>query len=67
MKDEIAMEGNKKRAILYCRSAKGNNSELQEQKDVLDNYAKLNGLAVVRTYIESGTGHTYISQFKIAS
>ena len=55
MKDRIAKEGNKTRAILYCRSANGYNSELQEQKDVLDNYAKANGLAVVRTYIESGT------------
>lgn len=55
MKDQIAKEGNKTRAILYCRSANGYNSELQEQKDVLDNYAKANGLAVVRTYIESGT------------
>ena len=55
MKDQIAMEGNKKRAILYCRSAKGDNSELQEQKDVLGNYVKSNGLAVDRTYMESGT------------
>ncbi len=55
MKDRIVKEVNKTRAILYCRSAKGDNSELQEQKDVLDNYAKAKGLAVVRTYIESGT------------
>ncbi len=55
MKDQAAMERNETRAILYCRSAKGDNSELQEQKDVLDNYAKAKGLAVVRTYIESGT------------
>ncbi len=55
MKDRIVKEVNKTRAILYCRSAKGDNSELQEQKDVLDDYAKANGLAVVRTYIESGT------------
>ncbi len=55
MKDRIVKEVKKTRAILYCRSAKGDNSELQEQKEVLDNYAKANGLAVVRTYIESGT------------
>ena len=58
MKDEIAKEVNKTRAILYCRSTKGDNSELQEQKDVLDDYAKANGLAVVRTYIESGAMDT---------
>ena len=55
MKNQVAREGNKMRVILYCRSANGDNSELQEQKDVLDNYAKANGLVVVRTYIESGT------------
>ena len=58
MKEQIAKEGNKTRAILYCRLANGDHSELQEQKDVLDNYAKANGLAVVRTYIESGTMST---------
>ncbi len=55
MRDQIVKEGNKTRAILYCRSAKGDNSELQEQKGALDNYAKANGLDVVNTYIESGT------------
>ncbi len=54
MKDRIVKEVNKTRAILYCRSAKGDNSELQEQKEALDNYAKANGLAVVRTYMECG-------------
>ena len=58
MKDQVARGGNKTRAISYCRSAKGDNSELQEQKDVLVNYAKANELAVVRTYIESGTMST---------
>ncbi len=58
MKDQVAREGNKTRAILYCRSAKGDNSELHEQNDVLDNYAKANELAVVRTYLESGTMST---------
>ncbi len=55
MKDQVAREGNKTRAILYCRSAKSNNTEMQEQKHVLDDYAKANGLVVVRTYMESGT------------
>ena len=58
MKDQVAREGNKTRAILYCRSANGDNSELHEQNDVLDNYAKANELAVVRTYLESGTMST---------
>ncbi len=58
MKDRIEKEVNKTRAILYCRSTKGDNSELQEQKGALDNYAKANGLAVVRTYIESGAMDT---------
>ena len=55
MKNQIAMEGNKMKTILYCRSAKGDDSELQEQKDVLDNCVKANGLVVVRTYMERGT------------
>ena len=55
MKNQVAREENETRAILYCRSANGDHSELQEQKGILDNYAKANGLAVVRTYIESGT------------
>ena len=55
MNNQIASKENETRAILYCRSAKEDNSELQEQNDVLDNYAKANGLAVVRTYMESGT------------
>ncbi len=55
MNNQAVFEGNKTRAILYCRSANGDNSELQEQKDVLGDYAKAKGLAVVRTYIESGT------------
>lgn len=55
MNIQITKEKRETRAILYCRSAKGDNSELQEQKDALDNYAKENGLVVVRTYIESGT------------
>ena len=55
MNNQAVFEGNKTRAILYCRSAKGDNSELQEQKDELGNYAKANRLAVVRTYIERGT------------
>lgn len=58
MNNQVAREGNKTRAILYCRSANGDRSELKEQKDSLDNYAKTNGLAVVRTYIESGTMDT---------
>ena len=55
MKEQIAKEWDKTRAILYCRLANGDHSELQEQKDVLDDYAKAKGLAVVCTYIESGT------------
>lgn len=55
MKNLVANEERETRAILYCRSAKNDNAELQEQKAVLDNYANTNGLAVVRTYMESGT------------
>ena len=55
MKDRIEKEVNKTRAILYCRSTKGDNAELQEQKVLLDEYVKENELAVVRTYMESGT------------
>ncbi len=55
MKNQVAREGSETRTILYCRSAKSDSSELQEQKDVLDDYAKANGFTVVRTYIESGT------------
>lgn len=55
MREQIAKEGNKTRTILYCRSAKGDESELQEQKVLLDEYFKENELAVVRTYMESGT------------
>ena len=57
MKYQIAKEDNKTRAIaiLYCRSAKGDNTELQEQKVLLDEYVKENKLVVVRTYMESGT------------
>ena len=55
MKDRIEKEVNKTRAILYCRSAKGDNSELQEQKVLLYEYVKENELAVVRIYMESGT------------
>lgn len=40
---------------IICWSAKNDNAELQEQKDVLDDYAKANGRVVVRTYIECGT------------
>ncbi len=58
MKNQVAREGSETRAILYCRSAKGNNSELQEQKDLLDEYVKENGLMVARTYLESGTMST---------
>ena len=55
MNNQVARKGNETRIILYCRSATGDNSELQEQKNMLDDYAKANGLAIVRTYIESGT------------
>lgn len=55
MKNQVAIAGSETRAILYCRSAKSDNSELQEQKDMLDDYAKANGLVVVRTYMERGT------------
>ncbi len=55
MKDRIVKEVNKTRAILYCRSVKGDNVKLQEQKDALYDYAIANELAVVRTYMESGT------------
>ena len=39
------------RVILYCRSAKSDNTELQEQKNALDEYADANGLVVVFTYM----------------
>lgn len=55
MKNQLASKVRELRSILYCRSANGDNTELQEQKDALDDYAKANGLAVVRTYRESGT------------
>ncbi|MBD5086424.1 MAG: recombinase family protein [Clostridiales bacterium] len=55
MNDQVLNKESKNRAILYCRSSKGDNSELQEQNDILDCYVKTNGLAVVRTYMESGT------------
>ncbi len=58
MEKQVTSEEREARAILYCRSAKGNNSELQEQKDLLDEYVKENGLAVARTYLESGTMST---------
>lgn len=47
MKNQVAREDKETRAILYCRSAKMDNTELQEQKYILDDYAKANGLAVV--------------------
>ena len=40
---------------MYCRSANGDNTELQEQNDELDYYAKEKELAVVRNYMERGT------------
>ena len=55
MNNQVLDKESKNRAILYCRSAKGDDSELQDQKGTLDNYAKVNGLVVVRTYMESGT------------
>lgn len=58
MKNLDASEERETRAILYCHSAKSDNLELQEQKDVLDDYANTNGLAVVPTYLESGTMST---------
>lgn len=54
MNEQVAIKNNEKRAILYCRSAKGDCAELQSQSQVLDEYAKFNGLSVVRTYLESG-------------
>ena len=53
MKNQVARERRETRVILYCRSAKRDNLELQEQKNLLDGYAKANGLMVVRTYMES--------------
>ena len=55
MENQVTIAGRETRAILYCRSEKSDNTELQEQKDLLDDYTKANGLVVVRTYIESGT------------
>lgn len=58
MKNQVARERREARVILYCRSAKSDNLELQEQKNVLDGYAKANGLVVVCNYMESGTMST---------
>lgn len=55
MYGQIAIREKEKRAILYCRSVKGNYADLQSQSKVLSNYAKANELLVVRTYLESGT------------
>ncbi len=55
MKNQLASKVRELRSILYCRAANGDNTELQGQKNVLDDYVKTNGLAVVRTYMESGT------------
>lgn len=55
MRNQVGNKESKKRAILYCRSANGNNVELQRQKDVLDEYAKVKGCVVIRIYLESGT------------
>ena len=55
MEKQAASEGRETRVILYCRSVNGDNGELQKQKNLLDDYAKANGLVVVRTYMESGT------------
>ncbi len=55
MKNQVVSKGREMRAILYCRSANGDNTELQNQKGLLDEYAKANGFVVVRTYMESGT------------
>lgn len=55
MNGQVAIREKEKRAILYCRSAKGNYADLQSQSKVLGNYAKANELSVVRTYLESGT------------
>lgn len=55
MKNQVVGKERETRTILYCRSANRDNTELQKQKDVLDEYAKARGLTVIRTYFESGT------------
>lgn len=55
MNNQVVNKESKKRAILYCRSAKGDNAELQKQKVVLDGYAKAKVRTVIRTYLERGT------------
>lgn len=55
MKNQILIKASEIRTILYCRSAKSDNAELQEQENALDEYAKAKGLEVVCTYMESGT------------
>lgn len=54
MNEQIVIIEKGKRAILYCRSAKGSYDELQCQSRVLKEYANENKLSVVRTYLESG-------------
>ena len=54
MNGQVAIREKEKRAILYCRSVKGNYEDMQSQNKVLSEYAKANGLSVVRTYLESG-------------
>ena len=55
MNGQVAIREKEKRAILYCRSVKGNYADLQSQSKALSGYAKANELSVVRTYLESGT------------
>lgn len=55
MKNQVVGKEIETRTILYCRSANGDNTDLQKQKDLLDEYAKANGFVVVCTYMESGT------------
>lgn len=55
MRNQVGNKESKKRAILYCRSANGDNVELQRQKDVLNKYVKVNGCVLIRTYLERGT------------
>lgn len=54
MNGQVAIREKEKRAVLYCRSVKGSFADLQSQSKVLSEYAKANGLSVVRTYLESG-------------
>ena len=55
MNNQVISQERSKKAILYCRSVARDCAELQSQSAALTEYAKANGLSVIRTVLESGS------------